>query len=383
LDVGQLADYNALAVLERTDDIPAGADPETTAPVANYCVRHLKRWPLSTPYTRVVSDVRGLLERPPLPGCDLCVDATGIGRAVIDMFRKAEPRTRLTPVTITAATVAGAHAHRDGWSVPKKELVGVLQALQQQGRLKVSESPLRETYLQEFRTFKARVNAQTAYEQLAAENQDHDDLLIAAALPCWLAERQGARITPRVLPFRNHYREGVQITRPRIVVTSWHDLPALALAQQLTLLYLLGDPTPPREPPAEPPGHALGRCLDTLRLDFLDATPEDHAAAWERPLQPWGKPPRELLLTGDQARKIVAFTRRKRDERAGIYVIADQSPGLRRATSLAFALSDLLGLRRGESICRAGDRDWKAGPKDGAPLPHVYGSIMLARGQVV
>jgi hypothetical protein len=301
------------------------------------------------------------------------------------MLRKADPRARLTPVTITGATVNDSKAHRGGWSVPKRELVGVLQALMGQGRLKVSECPLKETLLNEFRTFKVRTNPQTAYEQLAAENQDHDDILIAASLACWHSERQAARVVPRVLPFRNHNRvdADVQIQKPRIVITTWADLPQLVVGQQEALLYLLGDPPVPGRPPPDPPGHALGKCLDTLRLGFLDAHPEDFRDTWDRPLERWGKPPRELLITREQARKFVAFTRRKRQEHAYLHVVADQSPGLRRATSLAFALSDLLGLRRGESIYRAGDRDWKAGPKDGATLPHVYESILLARGQVV
>ena len=63
LDLGQAADFTALAVLERPAvpyELPAGwAKPA-------YAMRYLRRWPLGTPYNEVVRQVVGLLGRPPL-----------------------------------------------------------------------------------------------------------------------------------------------------------------------------------------------------------------------------------------------------------------------------------------------------------------------------
>jgi hypothetical protein len=121
LDLGQAVDFTALAVLERPSS--AGHEPV-------YSLRHLRRFPLGTPYTEVVPAVVRLLGAPPLKEhVTLVVDQTGVGRAVVDLLRR-EAECRLVPVTITAGhqvTVA-----EDGSRhVPKKELVTGLQLLLQ------------------------------------------------------------------------------------------------------------------------------------------------------------------------------------------------------------------------------------------------------------
>ena len=54
---GQPRAFPALAIAERTG--PARDEPV-------YAIRHLHRWPLGTPYTRIVSDVAELVNAPPL-----------------------------------------------------------------------------------------------------------------------------------------------------------------------------------------------------------------------------------------------------------------------------------------------------------------------------
>src|SRR5690606_9358153 len=78
LDLGQMQDFTALVVVERTR---AADDPH------RYDVRHLHRWPLGTSYTRIADDVRGWFAGDPLKGSTLVVDATGVGAAVVDSFR--------------------------------------------------------------------------------------------------------------------------------------------------------------------------------------------------------------------------------------------------------------------------------------------------------
>jgi hypothetical protein len=53
-----------------------------------------------------------------------------------------------------------------------------------------------------------------------------------------------------------------------------------------------------------------------------------------------------------------------------------------RALSLAFAVCDVLGYRRGESVHLAG-QDWRAGEKDPPPLAHVYETARAGRALVV
>src|SRR5262245_55486707 len=161
LDLGQAQDYSTLCIVERTERFPTGKipDPDITPKIGHYGVRYLKRWPLGTPYPAIVKEVAALLDRPPLARCRLAVDATGVGRAVVDLFRQAKLPVSLVPITITA----GHHAGRagGGYHVAKKDLAGVLQVLLQEQRLKVAKLPEREVLLQELRTFRVKVSAAT------------------------------------------------------------------------------------------------------------------------------------------------------------------------------------------------------------------------------
>lgn len=183
LDLGQSADPSALAVVEQSPgyDLPK--------PRHSYAVRHLHRWELGTPYPQIVREVASLLARDPLPGCVLCLDNTGVGRPVTDLFREARFPAKLVPVTFTA----GNQVTRDGgaFRVPKKDLVGVMVTLLQSGRLSVAEGlPLARVLAQELRTFRVKVNPATGHESLEAwREKDHDDLVFATAMPCWFPER--------------------------------------------------------------------------------------------------------------------------------------------------------------------------------------------------
>src|SRR5439155_16218738 len=110
-------------------------------------------------------------------------------------------KARLVPITICGGEKP--HWTPTGWTLPKKEMVGVLQVLFQNNRLKVSESPERATLLKEFSTFRIKLKAVTGNESFEAwRESDHDDLVFAVALPCWLAEK-GSRppATLRVLSY--------------------------------------------------------------------------------------------------------------------------------------------------------------------------------------
>src|SRR5207237_6882902 len=97
---------------------------------------------LGTSYPAIVQAVAALLRRPelrpdPASGLPprLAIDATGVGRPVIDLFLAAAMPATLYPVTITGGD-APRWDGRSAW-VPKKDLVGAVQATLQSGRLKV------------------------------------------------------------------------------------------------------------------------------------------------------------------------------------------------------------------------------------------------------
>ncbi len=190
LDLGQSNDYTALAVVEKVGDDKA----------PDLHLRHLERYPLRMPYPEMVERVEALVRNPKLTTTrpdrsgrrileepDLLVDATGVGRPVVDLFR--ERGLRYKAITITGGNsvtrVAG------GYGVPKRDLIGALEVPFHSGRLKVAAGlHLWGTLRGELQSFRRKVSLTTGndtYEHW--RESDHDDLVLAAALACWGAER--------------------------------------------------------------------------------------------------------------------------------------------------------------------------------------------------
>jgi hypothetical protein len=189
LDLGQAQDFTALAVLARPllNGYETGADRKPA-----YDVPHLHRFPLGTPYPEIVTAVVDLLRKQPLKGAMLVVDQTGVGRAVVDMLTDAlEGRVTcyFCPVTIT-----GGHevtlSEIGQFRVPKKDLVGNMQALLQTRRLRVARAlPEAATLVRELETFRVKIT-DAANETFAAWREgQHDDLVLAVALAAWIGEQ--------------------------------------------------------------------------------------------------------------------------------------------------------------------------------------------------
>jgi hypothetical protein len=193
LDLGQLADYSALCIVERSEQVEEGKR------VRRYAVRHLQRWPLRTSYPVIVDDVVRLFGVAPLSGSALCVDRTGVGVAVTDLLRRARPAARLVPVTISGGTQTTC-GEGGCWSVPKRELAGILGVLLGTRRLQVSPAlPLAQVLARELATFKVKVHIGTGSESFAAwRSRDHDDLVLSVSLACWYSERARHKFWMRV-----------------------------------------------------------------------------------------------------------------------------------------------------------------------------------------
>jgi hypothetical protein len=176
LDVGQRVDYSAIAVVQWIE--------------RRAIVRHLERLELGTPYPIVAARVRQVVEslRLLVRGTTfaaqphLLIDATGVGRPVLDLLREEIrlPNARITAVTLTS----GSEATKEGseWHVPKQDLVDGLVALLQTGRLELpADLPAARSLAREMETFRLKkVSAQTV--QTGAKHGAHDDLVIAAGL---------------------------------------------------------------------------------------------------------------------------------------------------------------------------------------------------------
>jgi hypothetical protein len=222
LDLGQAADYSALAILEAQQ----GGRDDT------YNCRHLQRWPLRTPYPEIVADVARMARSPELSGTRpifLAVDATGVGAPVVDLFRaefgderkiklqvipldnrpmpKLSPDVKVCPVQITGGDQVT--RERGLTRVPKRDLVSVAQVALQTQRLKIAPALAEaQTLTQELLNFKVKISLETAHDSYGAWREgQHDDLVLAVALALWMGI--DARPVPTIVPeIIEHYSFG-------------------------------------------------------------------------------------------------------------------------------------------------------------------------------
>jgi hypothetical protein len=190
LDLGQARDFTALAVLERME-------VQGTWDAVNWVhrkvilqrVRHLERMPLGTSYPGVVERVAAVMEslgqsRP----CCLMVDATGVGRPVVDMLRLEGMDCMLRPVMVTGG---GAESEKDGYyRVPKRDLITGLQVLLQTGALKIVKGlEWGPALLKELAEMRVKVTVEGHETFGSWRDGTHDDLVFAVALAGWGAEK--------------------------------------------------------------------------------------------------------------------------------------------------------------------------------------------------
>jgi hypothetical protein len=197
LDLGQSADYTALAVVHSVHT----RKPDGHTAKALH-LRHLERYPLRTPYPEIAQNVAALIRDEQLAPTEydpsraryssqppaLVVDNTGVGVAVTDLLKG--KGLRFTPVTITA----GDAAHKSGrnWRVPKRDIVAALEVPFHTGALKVAEGlTLWPALKEELLNFRRKINLKTAHDSYEHwRESDHDDLVLATALACWRATRR-------------------------------------------------------------------------------------------------------------------------------------------------------------------------------------------------
>lgn len=224
LDLGQSRDYTACVVLEHTETyaVPppkTGRDafemvgigdstgkpskPIPFTPTAEtYHVRYCNRLALNTPYPEIVRWTATLVRKLMASArVGLIIDATGVGRAILDMFR--EERLKVVPVNVTG----GFHANFGNgvWNVPKKDLVSSAKMLLAKGILKIDDSTEYKDVLRtEIENFRIKINERTRHESYESWREgDHDDLVFALSLACWWAlkrqEKAGKAYTPVIV----------------------------------------------------------------------------------------------------------------------------------------------------------------------------------------
>lgn len=209
LDLGQASDHSALAIVEEPIYCPPaggwiGADAQTPEIRRMYqhgaadewralapgkpplWLRALHRYPLRTPYPAIVGDVVRRLGGPEAerPDAMLVVDGTGVGAAVVDMFRYTTLPCGLSPIIITGGTKVERN------HVPKRDLIGAVQVVLQTDRLKVARhSEHTETWMREMQTYAIKLTATGHDTYNARGDSEHDDLVLAVALAVWYRQR--------------------------------------------------------------------------------------------------------------------------------------------------------------------------------------------------
>ncbi len=207
LDLGQAQDFSALAVIEsvRVVTTTKEADEEincdnTKDVLTELNCIHLERWKLRTSYPSIVADTVRMInvldpsripDRKPV----LCVDGTGCGAAVIDLFKLEKFNAELVPILITG----GSEVTRDNYAtkVPKRDLVGVVQVGLQNRMLKIASGlDLAETLSRELQNFTVKITNAANDVYGAWREGTHDDLVLAVALAVWRANQPVFRGIP-------------------------------------------------------------------------------------------------------------------------------------------------------------------------------------------
>lgn len=203
LDLGQVNDYAALVIVEakgttqkyQTDE----PHPEVrvmhtvdhyveTMPLVQLDVLHAERFDLGTKYEMVARGVRGRIEKLPARGQKYFVlDKTGVGMAGIELF------THLSPIGIVFTAGNKEQGEQDAFgqwqfNVPKRNLVSAAQILLQNHVMKIAaEMPFASVLAKELTAFKMKISLAGHDSYEAWRERDHDDLVNALAMACWLS----------------------------------------------------------------------------------------------------------------------------------------------------------------------------------------------------
>jgi hypothetical protein len=116
----------------------------------------------------------------------------------MDMLREARTGARVVPLSIHGGAQVKV-IPGGGFSVPKRDLAGVLQLLLGHRQLTVAPGlPLASALVKEMGTFTVKVNVATGAESFEAwRERDNDDLVLSVAMGVWWRERG---VVARVVP---------------------------------------------------------------------------------------------------------------------------------------------------------------------------------------
>ena len=240
LQLGRIQSPGALAIIERTPGLLEDS------PITHE-LRFLQRWREGTAYPTIVRQVAALLRRAPLREPDsrldpyrsllpdyirggtaaVVVNATGVGRAALELFADEDPDLRTVATWVTTGDQA--LEDENGWRVPQRDLVAAVQVLQQQERLAIAALPETTVVLAQVEGFHVTAGAggRDRYEAAAGE----DEMVLAVALACWWGELVSpGRVEVESGPFSAFSQEALEYERRKRRIKSVRAKPSGPMA---------------------------------------------------------------------------------------------------------------------------------------------------------
>jgi hypothetical protein len=202
VDLGQAQDYSAVVIAERLSH-PISENADGQELLDEFHIRHCERLPLGTSYEDQKQHIKKLIthatRKNPDQQITLIVDATGVGRPVIDSMRG----DGLKPIPVTVHGGQSVTCDESGWHVPKRDLVAAAKVLLGKKQLKIGRGlPFADVLINELQNFQVKVNIATGHDSYEAWREGaHDDLVFAVSLACWYAfTRRKRREEPTYIP---------------------------------------------------------------------------------------------------------------------------------------------------------------------------------------
>jgi hypothetical protein len=192
VDLGQSQDPTAVVLVEREQVTLPEIDPESYERIIDYVyhVKGTRRLKLGTPYPEIVRQVTSIASMLPGPRqLTYVVDATGVGRPVVDLLRDAIGS--VAPIVPVVFTGGDSVRYEDGfYRVPKKDLVHNVMVLLQSGKLRIAErSEDSRALVNELTNMRIKITPEANSTYEAWRQGQHDDLVFALSLACWRARR--------------------------------------------------------------------------------------------------------------------------------------------------------------------------------------------------